>query len=539
MGSVDTTTDNMFILQSIIQRYLNIKGGKVYALFVDFEKAFDSVDRKKLWDTFNIHGLSPKMKHLLQNIYENVKACVRNNNEFSDTFNLQLGVRQGCILSPFLFSFFINELATQIEMNCKYGIQLHPDVVHIFLLLFADDIVLFSSSVPGLQKLILELEKYCDEYKLKVNRNKTKVVVFKRGGRLAKNEKWLYRGIQLETTNSYKYLGVFFSSCLSWRTHAKYACLQAQKVMIGVYKQLSVLGDLNILSYFKIFDAKIYPIISYGAEIWGLSHLQDIERVQLQACKKFLGVKDSTMNVMVYGECGRYPVSLFTNIKVIKYWLKLLNMPQYRLPKKCYNMLMLYDKNGHTNWVTSIRKFLFSKGFGYVWDNQYVDSNDSFIFELTRRLKDIYIQEWFENMSLSSKCLYYRMFKCTLEQETYLSVVNVKKFRIALSRFRCSSHDLYIESGRFRAIDREKRICKLCDQSVIEDEYHFLLICPVYNQLRNIYIKNYYSVHPNHHKFVALLSNTKKNILQNLSMFVYYAMKFRTEYILEHNIKYT
>ena len=104
-----TTTDNMFILQSIIQRYLNIKGGKVYALFVDFEKAFDSVDRKKLWDTFNIHGLSPKMKHLLQNIYENVKACVRNNNEFSDTFNLQLGVRQGCILSPFLFSFLAHQ----------------------------------------------------------------------------------------------------------------------------------------------------------------------------------------------------------------------------------------------------------------------------------------------------------------------------------------------------------------------------------------------------------------------------------------------
>ncbi|XP_067652478.1 uncharacterized protein [Haliotis asinina] len=478
------------------------------------------------------------MKNLLHNIYENVKACVRNNNELSDTFNLELGVRQGCILSPFLFSFFINELATQIEMNCENGIQLHPDIVHVFLLLFADDIVLFSSTLAGLQKLIMELETYCDEYKLKANRNKTKVVVFKRGGRLAKNEKWQYRGIELETTNSYKYLGIFFSHCLSWLTHAKYASLQAQKVMIGLHKQLNVFGDLNISSYFKIFDAKIYPIISYGAEIWGLSHLPDIERVQLQACKKFLGVKHNTTNLMVYGECGRYPMSLFTSIKVIKYWLKLLNMPPYRLPKKCYNMLVLFDRNGHTNWVTAIRKFLFSKGFGYVWNNQYVDFKNLFISELTRRLKDMYLHEWFENMSLSSKCLYYRMIKYNLDQEMYLSVINVKKFRTALSRFRCSSHNLYIESGRFRAIDRENRICKLCDQCAIEDEYHFLLICPVYTRLRNLYINKYYNVHANQHKFVALLSNRNKIILQNLAMCVYYAMKFRAEYMLEHNISY-
>ena len=120
-----TTIDNVFVLQSIIQRYLNTRGGKLHALSVDFEKAFDSVDRHKLWAILNTHGVSPKMKILLHNMYENVKACVRNNNEYSDSFELQLGVRQGCILSPFLFSFFINELAIQIENNCENGIQLH------------------------------------------------------------------------------------------------------------------------------------------------------------------------------------------------------------------------------------------------------------------------------------------------------------------------------------------------------------------------------------------------------------------------------
>ena len=64
-----------------------------------------------------------------------------------------------------------------------------------------------------------------------------------------------------------------------------------------------------------------------------------IELVHLYACKRFLGVKQYTNNVMVYGECGRYPLHVSQNIRIIKYWLRLLSMPCYRLPKKCYNMM--------------------------------------------------------------------------------------------------------------------------------------------------------------------------------------------------------
>ena len=291
-------------------------------------------------------------------------------------------------------------------------------------------------------------------------------------------------------------------------------------------------------SYFKIFDAKLMPILSYGAEIWGLKRYNDIEKVQLKACKKFLCVKYNTTNVMIYGECGRYPMYVFTSVKVIRYWLKLLEMPAHRLPKKCDNMLMVYDKNGHTNWVTSVRKFLFSNGFGFVWNNQSVGSNEMFIRQLTERLKDIYLQEWLEKISLSSKCMFYKMFKCALDPETYLSCVNVKKFRIALSRLRCSAHDLFIESGRFKAVEKENRICRLCDLNVLEDEYHFVLICPIYNSLRKVYIKRYYYQHPNQYTFAALVNSRNHTTLRNLAMFVYYAMILRKDYMSEHNIKY-
>ena len=111
--------------------------------------------------------------------------------------------------------------------------------------------------------------------------------------------------------------------------------------------------------------------------------------------------------------------------------------------------------------------------------------------------------------------------------ETYLTISRVKKFRTAMSRFRCSSHDLFIESGRYRNIEREKRICKLCPLGLIEDEYHFVLVCPEYSSLRGKYILPYYYNYPNTIKFSVLLSNTNENTCNSLSLFIYHALKHR------------
>ena len=107
---------------------------------------------------------------------------------------------------------------------------MHPDIIQIFLLLFADDIILFSSTIKGLQREIDELENYCEHWKLTVNQAKTKIIVLKNGGKLANNEKWFFKGNRLETTTSYKYLGVYFTNHLSWSVPTSQASLQAKKI---------------------------------------------------------------------------------------------------------------------------------------------------------------------------------------------------------------------------------------------------------------------------------------------------------------------
>lgn len=98
-------------------------------------------------------------------------------------FECNVGVRQGCVLSPFLFSVLINELADKIEYSCYPGIQLHPNFIQHFLFLFADDVVHINNKVTCLQRRIYKLYENCNKHNLSVNLlDKSKSVVYKNGG---------------------------------------------------------------------------------------------------------------------------------------------------------------------------------------------------------------------------------------------------------------------------------------------------------------------------------------------------------------------
>ena len=103
---------------------------------------------------------------------------------------------------------------------------------------------------------------------------------------------------------------------------------------------------------------------------------------------------------------------------------------------------------------------------------------------LKQTLHDQYVQGWFDTVNSQSKLEYYVKFKKEFRLEKYIEIIDKDYHRIALSRFRLSAHSLEIETGRYNNITRENRTCKLCNTNMVESEYHFLCICPVYNDLR-------------------------------------------------------
>ena len=117
----------------------------------------------------------------------------------------------------------------------------------------------------------------------------------------------------------------------------------------------------------------------------------------------------------------------------------------------------------------------------------------------------------------------YCLFKHAFSFEKYFDFIKEPKFRIALTRFRISSHDLAVERGRYVNIARENRVCNNCNSMLIENEFHFLLTCQKFSELRSKYIKRYYCTWPTLQKFINLLSDKSKLAVRNLSEYVYYA----------------
>ena len=76
------------------------------------------------------------------------------------------------------------------------------------------------------------------------------------------------------------------------------------------------------------------------------------------------------------------------------------------------------------------------------------------------------------------------------------------KQRIALSRLRCSAHKLMVEEGRFRNIESRMSLCQFCNMNMLEDEFHFVLVCPAFRDLRKDILPKYYCTWPTTTKFV-------------------------------------
>ena len=93
--------------------------------------------------------------------------------------------------------------------------------------------------------------------------------------------------------------------------------------------------------------------------------------------------------------------------------------------------------------------------------------------------------------------------------------INLKR---QITRLRLSSVDLEIEKGRFNGTERNNRKCKICSLD-IEDEYHFILICPAYVDLRKMFIKRYYHTNPSMYKLIELMRSTNIKEIINLGKY--------------------
>ena len=125
-------------------------------------------------------GIGCKFFNVMKDMYSKTRCCIKLNSSITGTFNYNRRVRQGCVLSPALFTLFLNDLP--LQLNCpEVDPFLLPDGTKLSCLLYADDLgVLLSHSQQGLQNSLDKLSTFCEQWKMQVNLKKTKIMVFKK-----------------------------------------------------------------------------------------------------------------------------------------------------------------------------------------------------------------------------------------------------------------------------------------------------------------------------------------------------------------------
>ena len=524
-----STVDHIFVLFAIISKFVyGDRRGKLYVTFVDYRKAFDSVNRTRLWEVLKGAGLSSKFLLMLKAMYCKVQACVRWGQEFSEFFDCPSGVKQGAVESPLIFSLYINAVADYVRKKGRHGVQMVPGMSEVFSLLFADDVVLISTTPVGLQNQLDNLLHMSKTLSLRINADKTKVMVFRRGGHLATGENWFLDGTRLEVVNQYRYLGFIFTTKLSLSTALEDIATRGKRKGVQVLKTLWNLRCMQSKVFTNLFDAQVQATLLYGAEVWGLEKHDKVEVTHTYVCKKFLGVGPRTPNHMVYGDLGRFPLSINTSMRAIKYWLKLCHMKGDRLPKQAWLMLLNSTIKSGRNWAESIKHCLCRLGFGYAWLNSGVGDEKRFLTQLKQRLKDCQVQDWVAKNTSSERYLWYATFKRSFGLEEYINGVEIKKFRDVLIRFRFGINDLN-NNKRYCGITNTN--CPWCDEC--ENEQHFLIKCPVYNAVREKFLDCSLSRKPERILCEQIMQRKDVKKVRSLAMYIFYAFRLREQKLNE------
>ena len=256
------TYDHILTMKTIASKYKKLNQ-PVYAIFVDFKKAFDSVCRQALFLKLAKCEVSGKFFNVLRNMYENSYAYIKLSGHLSRKIFVRKGTEQGHPLSPDLFKLFLNDLSPLVNFpNC-------PKLCNLLVshLLWADDLILLSLDKITAQKQLDVLAKYCRDWGIEINELKTQVVIFQRESPLNFDGQFTLNNKPLEIVDSYCYLGILLHHSGKVSPAETSLKTKAMRAFFGL-KRTVLRSKLSFNALTTLFDSLIKPIVLYGAPVW-------------------------------------------------------------------------------------------------------------------------------------------------------------------------------------------------------------------------------------------------------------------------------
>lgn len=471
-----STVDNIYNLASIVHCKFAEKK-KVYAFFVDFSAAFDMISRYLMVYKLHALGLSTKVVNIIKKVYQNTKSMVWTGNDVSDHFNTYTGVRQGCLLSPLLFTLYLNDLHEWLEGG------LMVEELNIRVLLYADDIVIVADDICVLQNMIWNLEKYCKQWNMMVNLEKSKIMIFRNGGRVAREEKWKYMNQNIEIVSEYCYLGVTLTSKMTFTAHLKKRNSKSKNCINATWKELINKPQVSLISKWKIFQSVCRSIQSYAAQVWGFGWFEEVDKLQRYFLKRVLKLPEFIPNYVLSLETD-IPDGHFDTLKMhINYiYNTIFKYNNTRLPHKL--SIKVWTKN--IFWASAMKSLAEEV---YLNFEGTIGTPEEWEANTTVLLQELKCASYIKKIERATASQYriYRLLNPDVGINYMRNIWNMDKISVIM---KTRADVLPLHANSFS--NEESKHCTICNTGDIENMQHFIAKCPILRELRVLHLGKTY-----------------------------------------------
>ena len=487
------TEDNLFVLERIIETCKQ-RGDKLFLGFLDLEKAYDRVNRGKLFDILKRYGIGCKFVEVIENIYKGSEVKFIWKGVETEWVETKSGVRQGCPLSPLLFNLYVREIGRKIE-NSGLGVTF-PIVedneqikqwINVAGLMYADDIVLIAKSREDMQTLLTSLDDIALEYGLSFSEKKSKVI---RINEECKDETWRLNGKEIKEDKTYKYLGIQIKGGVMGGMDAMEERLKECRRVVGMIKFSSNRAGDRLLVGREAWKGMAVSKLMYGSgAIAGeLKHIQCMDTMQNDMGRWLWRSGQNVSNALIRGEIG-WSTFKEREAKVKLDWMRRIIFEEglvsqigrataaelgtvskwWRRVDEIANMVGLEDLMN----ILAL-KFVNKEGLARldlslsekVWKAKIINSVETWG-----------MSKWRERMGNSNEMLEYRSWKSKPGLEDYVNGGDGARVRMLL------------RGGYLPVRGNEKFTWRnrntMCKCGEVETTAHWLFVCRLYEEERN------------------------------------------------------
>ncbi|UYV61693.1 hypothetical protein LAZ67_1005935 [Cordylochernes scorpioides] len=359
-----------------------------------------------------------------------------------------------------------------------------PEFGDIHLLLYADDIAIIGESRMNLQKKIKILKEYLDENLMTLNESKSKIMVFRNGGKPSNKDRWFWNDKSITITSRYTYLGFPLTPTITTTHPANYFKGKALTAINATHPILIKSKAKSINLSTKLFDTIVRAVLMYAAPLWATEHKDLLDSIQDIFIRRFLNLPRYTPGYLIRLETGRISLSVTALKLTLKYWLRVLNMSSDRLPRICFNRTRELSNASGTpiGFIKKLTNLLNNNGYPALVSCDDPETLRSAITGLLKTAADQSIQNDLTRMDKSKLYSHYKDIHISFMTEGYL----LGDFPFPVVRLLAQVRILssFFRENHTKMLCGEDPTCTFCNSKLKNEITHYIFDCPALKEER-------------------------------------------------------